>query len=187
MRLMGWNIGAVQSGMAAAIVAAAVGLSACASGPGDLTAAQQPLPNETLMMLGKKGMKPEAPIFVRIFKEESELEVWKARDDGRFYHLKTYPICNWSGDLGPKLAQGDKQAPEGFYDIGSSQMNPNSLYHVAFNMGFLTAVEVGNWDRRAAESSDRGESAAAPLPCPAPPCPASRMRWPSRTPGGMRT
>ena len=57
-----------------------------------------------MMLLGKKGMDPGAPIFVRIFKEESELEVWKARDDGRFYHFKTYPICNWSGDLGPKTA-----------------------------------------------------------------------------------
>ncbi len=47
-------------------------------------------------------MSTSAPIFVRIFKEESELEVWKMRDDGRFYHFKTYPICNWSGELGPK-------------------------------------------------------------------------------------
>ncbi len=78
------------------------------------------------MLLGKKGMSPTAPIFVRIFKEESELEVWKARDDGRFYHFKTYPICNWSGDLGPKEATGDRQAPEGFYSISQTQMNPNS-------------------------------------------------------------
>ena len=55
------------------------------------------------MLLGKKGMDAQAPIFIRIFKEESELEVWKQRDDGHFYHFKTYPICNWSGDLGPKV------------------------------------------------------------------------------------
>ena len=75
------------------------------------------------MLLGRKGMQPGAPMFVRIFKEESELEVWKARDDGRFYHYKTYPICNWSGDLGPKIQQGDKQAPEGFYTIAKHQLN----------------------------------------------------------------
>ena len=63
---------------------------------------------------------------MRIFKEESELEVWKARDDGRFYHFKTYPICNWSGDVGPKTRLGDKQAPEGFYRVSNTQMNPNS-------------------------------------------------------------
>jgi murein L,D-transpeptidase YafK len=81
-------------------------------------------------------MTPEAPIFVRIFKEESELEVWKARDDGRFYHFKTYPICTWSGELGPKVAKGDKQAPEGFYTVNSDQMNPNSQYHLSFNIGY---------------------------------------------------
>lgn len=88
------------------------------------------------MLLGRKGMQSGAPIFVRIFKEESELEVWKARDDGRFYHYKTYPICNWSGELGPKLKQGDKQAPEGFYSVSQKQMNPNSSFHVAFNLGY---------------------------------------------------
>ena len=75
----------------------------------------RPLPKETMMLLGKSGMDPQSPIFIRIFKEESELELWKPRDDGRFYHFKTYPICNWSGDIGPKMQQGDKQAPEGFY------------------------------------------------------------------------
>ena len=64
------------------------------------------------MLLGKKGMDPQAPIFIRIFKEESELEVWKQRDDGRFYHFKTYPICNWSGELGPE-AQAGRQAGAG--------------------------------------------------------------------------
>lgn len=93
------------------------------------------------MLLGRKGMEPGAPIFIRIFKEESELEVWKARDDGRFYHYKTYPICNWSGDLGPKVQQGDKQAPEGFYSVSKHQMNPNSSFHVAFNLGYPNAFD----------------------------------------------
>jgi murein L,D-transpeptidase YafK len=133
-----------RAAIAGAAVAVAVGLSACASAPGDLTAAEQPLPKETLMMLGKMGMRPEAPIFVRIFKEESELELWKARDDGRFYHLKTYPICNWSGGLGPKIKQGDRQAPEGFYSIAPNQMKPDSQYHVAFNLGFPNAYDRAN-------------------------------------------
>lgn len=92
-------------------------------------------------MLGRKGMDVGAPIFIRIFKEESELEVWKARDDGRFYHLKTYPICNWSGNLGPKTALGDHQAPEGFYRVTGSQMNPNSQYYLAFNLGYPNALD----------------------------------------------
>lgn len=93
------------------------------------------------MLLGRKGMRPEQPIFVRIFKEESELEIWKQRDDGRFYHFKTYPICNWSGDLGPKIKRGDKQAPEGFYRVTRHQMNPNSNYHLAFNLGYPNAFD----------------------------------------------
>jgi murein L,D-transpeptidase YafK len=101
----------------------------------------KPLSSDTMMLLGKKGMRSDEPIFVRIFKEESELEVWKQRDDGRFYHFKTYPICNWSGDLGPKTRQGDYQAPEGFYRVSREQMNPNSQFHLAFNIGYPNAYD----------------------------------------------
>jgi murein L,D-transpeptidase YafK len=100
-----------------------------------------PLTKDTLMLLGKKGMDPQAPIFVRIFKEESELEVWKLKADGRFYHFKTYPICNWSGELGPKLKQGDRQAPEGFYTVSREQMNPDSKFHLAMNLGYPNAFD----------------------------------------------
>ncbi len=86
-------------------------------------------------------MQAGSPSFVRIFKEESELEVWKQRDDGRFYHFKTYPICNWSGDIGPKLEEGDRQAPEGFYSINAYLMNPNSKFYVSFNLGFPNAYD----------------------------------------------
>ncbi|MGI9410987.1 MAG: L,D-transpeptidase family protein, partial [Hyphomicrobiaceae bacterium] len=80
-------------------------------------------------------------IFVRIFKKESELEVWKQRRDGRFYHFKTYPICTWSGKLGQKRRQGDKQAPEGFYKVNRHRMNPNSKFHLAFNLGYPNAYD----------------------------------------------
>ena len=93
------------------------------------------------MLLGKRGMDAQSPIFIRVFKEESELELWKLRDDGRFYHLKTYPICNWSGELGPKVHQGDRQAPEGFYTVAREQMNPDSNYHLAMNLGFPNAFD----------------------------------------------
>ena len=81
-------------------------LAACGSLPEISSRRSSRSRKRRLMLLGKKGMNPTAPIFVRIFKEESELEVWKARDDGRFYHFKTYPICNWSGDLGPEGSHG---------------------------------------------------------------------------------
>ncbi len=96
----------------------------------------RPLPPEAKALLAEKGMRERSPIFVRVFKEESELEVWKVKDDGRYHHFKTYPICNWSGKLGPKIKQGDKQAPEGFYRVSEKLMNPNSSYHLSFNLGF---------------------------------------------------
>ena len=128
-------------------VLAAIGcagfVAACSNAP-VIPPAEQPLSKQSMMLLGKKGMTPQSPIFIRIFKEESELEVWKARDDGRFYHFKTYPICNWSGRLGPKLKKGDKQAPEGFYTVSPQQMKPDSKYHVAFNMGFPNTFDRAN-------------------------------------------
>ena len=120
-------------------------LASCA-GNVELAAHLRPLPTDTMMLLGKKGMDVQAPIFVRIFKEESELELWKQRDDGHFYHFKTYPICNWSGDLGPKVRYGDRQAPEGFYTITREQMNPDSKYHLALNLGYPNAFDRA-WKR----------------------------------------
>ncbi|MGQ0673297.1 MAG: L,D-transpeptidase family protein [Hyphomicrobium sp.] len=76
-----------------------------------------------------------APIFMRIFKREFELEVWMQRD-GRFELFATYPICRWSGRLGPKLRQGDRQSPEGFYTVDAAALNPNSRWHRSFNLGF---------------------------------------------------
>ena len=81
---------------------------------------------------------------MRIFKQESELEVWKEDKTGRFALLKTYPICRWSGDLGPKIKEGDRQAPEGFYTITPGLMNPNSSYYLAINMGFPNAYDRAN-------------------------------------------
>lgn len=102
---------------------------------------EAPLSTKTMMLLGQKRMQVGAPIFIRIFKAESELEIWKQREDGRFYHLKTYPICHWSGELGPKIHQGDKQAPEGFYQVSRHQMNPNSQFHLSFNLGYPNAYD----------------------------------------------
>jgi murein L,D-transpeptidase YafK len=73
---------------------------------------------------------------VRLFKEEAELEVWKQDTTGRFQILKTYPICRWSGDLGPKLQEGDRQTPEGFYRVTPELMNPHSNYYLSINIGY---------------------------------------------------
>lgn len=101
----------------------------------------KPISAYTHEHLARLNMTPEAPIFIRIFKEESELEVWKVKDDGRFHLFRSYPICKWSGKLGPKIRQGDKQAPEGFYKVAMNQMNPRSKFYLSFNLGFPNAYD----------------------------------------------
>lgn len=81
-------------------------------------------------------MNKTAPIMLRIFKEEAELEIWKQGATGRYELFKTYEICRWSGKVGPKFAEGDRQAPEGFYQVTPALMNPNSKYYLSFNLGF---------------------------------------------------
>lgn len=96
----------------------------------------QPLSYRTLSDLKARDMTPDAPILIRIFKDESTLEVWKRTPDGRFAHFKNYEICKWSGELGPKIKEGDRQAPEGFYTVKPVQMNPWSNYYLSFNIGY---------------------------------------------------
>jgi murein L,D-transpeptidase YafK len=89
--------------------------------------------------LGKRlaahGVEPGAPVFIRIFKLEFELELWMQRGE-RFERFAVYPICRWSGGLGPKLREGDWQAPEGFYTVDAKALNPHSRWHRSFNLGF---------------------------------------------------
>ena len=92
--------------------------------------------------LGDAGLRWGAPLLIRIHKLESELEVWLDAENGQGYRLfRRYPICNYSGALGPKLRQGDLQAPEGFYDVGRGQMNPASQYHLSFDLGYPNAYD----------------------------------------------
>jgi len=128
--------------LASAAVAVAIALAGC--DPDTITPtgrAQAPIPEKMLADMAAKNMDKESPILARIFKEDSEMEIWKQNRDGEFVLLKTYPICRWSGDLGPKKKEGDRQAPEGFYTITPGQMNPNSNYYLAFNTGFPNASD----------------------------------------------
>ncbi len=90
--------------------------------------------------LAAHGMTLGAPVLVRIFKLEFELELWMKRGD-RFHLFATYPICRWSGALGPKLREGDWQAPEGFYTVDANALNPHSRWHRAFNLGFPNGLD----------------------------------------------
>ena len=83
------------------------------------------------------------PVLIRIFKEENKLEIWLEKQN-RFQLALTYKICSWSGELGPKLQEGDGQAPEGFYFASSRQLNPRSNYHRAINIGFPNAFDLAH-------------------------------------------
>lgn len=107
----------------------------------DEAAAIKPLPTTVLAAQTMKSVPETAPVYVRIFKEESELEVWRARADGRYVIIKTFPICRWSGALGPKEKQGDLMAPEGFYGVTRDGLKPDSKYHLALNVGYPNALD----------------------------------------------
>ena len=119
------------------LVGVALTLSACGGFIGKGNAkANRPLTSAAAAQLASIGSSPGAPMMVRIFKDTSQLEVWKQSSSGDFRLFKTYAICAYSGDLGPKIKEGDRQSPEGFYTITPGLMNPNSSYYLAFNTGF---------------------------------------------------
>ena len=100
-----------------------------------------PIPAATLALMQAKGTSASAPVLFRAYKKESEIEVWKRAATGRFVHVKTFPICRWSGQLGPKRKTGDRQTPEGFYTVPQRQMNPNSSYYLSFDVGYPNAYD----------------------------------------------
>lgn len=92
--------------------------------------------------LAAAGFSLGDPAFIRIFKEERELELWlKPRDSAEFKLWKSWPIVAMSGKLGPKLKEGDQQAPEGFYEANTKALNPQSDFHLAFNVGYPNAFD----------------------------------------------
>jgi len=126
-----------------AIVAALCGLLGACQEPltrsnGRSTA---PIPSNVLALMKEKNTDAHKPILIRTFKKEAELEIWKQQADGQYTLLKTYPMCRWSGQLGPKVKEGDRQVPEGFYTITPGQMNPNSAYYLSFNVGYPNAYD----------------------------------------------
>jgi murein L,D-transpeptidase YafK len=89
--------------------------------------------------LEEQGLRLGAPVFLRITKDPAELAVFLEGSGGDYALFRTYPVCAFSGELGPKFKEGDRQAPEGFYAVSPAQMNPNSDYHLSFDLGFPNA------------------------------------------------
>jgi murein L,D-transpeptidase YafK len=119
-----------------------LGLAACEENrPRGAARHNIPIPADVQALMSTKSMNKNSPVLIRSFKKESELEIWKMASNGQYALLKSYPMCRWSGQLGPKKREGDRQAPEGFYDITPASMNPNSSFYLSFNMGFPNAFD----------------------------------------------
>ena len=135
----GWRTRLFALGLAMAAGALAAGCEDALEA--DSGRSQRPIPSETVALMDKIGTTPAAPVLIRTYKQEAELEIWKLKSDGQYALLKTYPMCRWSGQLGPKVREGDHQVPEGFYTIAPGQMNPNSHYYLSFNVGYPNAYD----------------------------------------------
>ena len=129
----------IAAAIAVVVVLALAGLSFLRV-PDDLSGIRNRRLESIRADLSAHGLRLGDPIFLRIFKESDELELW-VKSGESFALYKTFPICKWSGALGPKLREGDNQAPEGFYAVSRQRMNPNSQCHLAFNLGFPNAYD----------------------------------------------
>ncbi len=92
---------------------------------------------------------PAREIFLRWLKREAVFELWAREDRGRFVLVTSFPILASSGGPGPKRRQGDRQVPEGFYEI--DRFNPESLFHLSLGLNYPNAA-----DRILARGSDPG-------------------------------
>ena len=93
--------------------------------------------------LWEKDMRLGEPVFIRAFKEERVLELFVQRKaTGKYELFRSYHVAGTSGWLGPKLAEGDGQVPEGFYYTGLKSLNPDSMYHLSFNIGYPNAYDT---------------------------------------------
>ena len=120
-----------------AVLCGALALAGCGGfKPASNARANQPIKTSMVDKMKALGSAPGKGTIVRIFKESNELELWKETGSGAYKLLSSYEICAWSGDIGPKIVEGDRQAPEGFYTITPALLNPNSSYYLAFNTGF---------------------------------------------------
>jgi murein L,D-transpeptidase YafK len=100
-----------------------------------------PIPAKTAAAMEALGSSKEGPVLIRSYKKEAEFEIWKMKADGHYSYLKSFPLCRWSGQLGPKVREGDRQVPEGFYAITPAHMNPQSAYYLSFDIGYPNAYD----------------------------------------------
>jgi len=86
------------------------------------------------------GVAYPGQVFVRWFKREAVMELWARNERGPFVRVASWPILAPSGGPGPKRREGDKQVPEGFYEI--VHFNPQSLYHLSLGLNYPNAADL---------------------------------------------
>lgn len=87
------------------------------------------------LLASKRINSSNFDLFLRAFKKEQRLEVWaKNKSDDTFTSIKTYNFCATTGVLGPKRRSGDRQIPEGFYEV--DLFNPQSQYLLSFRINY---------------------------------------------------
>jgi murein L,D-transpeptidase YafK len=146
----------------AAVIAATLALAGCGGllPKSSSLRGQQSLKQATVTKLEEMGSSPGQAMMIRVFKQTNEFEVWKRTTAGGFKLFKTYNICAYSGTLGPKIKEGDRQAPEGFYNITPGLMNPKSNYYLAFNTGFPNKFDRA-WGRTGANLMVHGDCSSS--------------------------
>jgi murein L,D-transpeptidase YafK len=120
-----------------AVLVLALSLAACNNTTAiDSRRGLAPQPQALISQSERVGANASSPVLIRIFKQSKELELWRKTIDGSYALVKTYEICTYSGELGPKIKQGDRQAPEGFYTVGAAQLNYHSIRYLSLNTGY---------------------------------------------------
>lgn len=105
---------------------------------------KKPLPQYLAARMASLGLEAKSPIYIRVFKQENLLEIWKESAEGYYRPIAFYDICKQSGQLGQKRREGDRQVPEGFYTLSKEQLHPKSNYHLAFNIGYPNLRDRNN-------------------------------------------
>ena len=72
-------------------------------------------------------------------KDRRVLQLYASDRDAKFKLIRTYPVLAASGHPGPKLREGDRQVPEGVYEVES--LNPNSRFHLALRVNYPNAFD----------------------------------------------
>jgi murein L,D-transpeptidase YafK len=91
------------------------------------------------------GVDYPGEIFLRWLKREASLELWARNPKGRFRLVHGYSILASSGGPGPKRREGDRQAPEGFYEV--ERFNPKSKFHLSLGLNYPNAADLVLSDR----------------------------------------